>query len=275
MKTYFSILFTLIYIFSYAQDVNRCKEAEPTYINRMPGFFISECKNSDFDEIEMVYYVKGKANKISKSGKHYNLYYTKSNSESQKFSSAQINQNYNDAIIKAKGECLDDRKTTFIASINGKEVYIQVHTAANSSDSKSYSIDILEVESMKQNIIVNLEDAIKRDGKIALYEILFDVGKSEIKPESSKSLQQIIDYLNANPNVNIYIVGHTDNTGTLANNLILSKERAENIKKHLISIGKIADVRLISEGVASLCPITTNDSEVGKKVNRRGEIVKQ
>ncbi len=275
MKIYFLILFTLLFSYSKAQDVARCKDAEPTYINRMPGFYISECKNSDYNNVEFVYYVKGDAKKINKSGKHYNVFYTKNSTETQKFSSAQINQNYNNAIIKVKGIALDDRLTTFSASINGKEVYLQVHTAANSSDSRSYSIEIVEVELMQQNIVVNMEEAIDKNGKIALYGILFDVGKSDIKPASAETLKQITDYLNAHPSLKIYIVGHTDNTGNYADNHSLSKARAESIKNYLVSNSKIAEARLSAEGVASLCPVSTNDTEEGRKLNRRVEIVKQ
>ena len=263
----------MIASFCYAQDVTRCKDAEPTYINRMPGFYISECKNSDYNDVEFVYYVKGQAHKINKGGKYYNLFYSKG--EPVKFSSAQINQNYNNAIMKVNGTTLDDRKTTFSASVNGKEVYIQVHTAANATDSKSYSIEVVEVEVMQQNIIVNMEEAIDKYGKIALYGILFDVGKSDVKPESAEALKQITDYLNANPSVKIYIVGHTDNTGTYASNSALSKDRAASIKKYLISTAKIAETRLSAEGVASLCPVSTNNTEEGRKLNRRVEIVKQ
>lgn len=266
----------MITSFCSAQDVARCKDAEPTYINRMPGFYISNCKNSDYNNVQFVYYVNGQAHKINKAGKYYNISYTKGDGgESQKFSSTQINQNYNDAVLKIKGTIWDDRKTTFSASVNGKEVYVQVHTAANSTDSKSYSIEIVEVEVMQQNIAVNMDEAIDKDGKIALYGILFDVGKSDIRPESTEALKQITDYLNANPLVKIYIVGHTDNTGTYANNITLSKARAASIKNYLVSSVKISDTRLSTEGVASLCPVSTNNTEEGRKLNRRVEIVKQ
>jgi outer membrane protein OmpA-like peptidoglycan-associated protein len=275
MKINILMIFIMLVSICKAQDVARCKDAEPTYINRMPGFYISECKNSDYNDVEFVYYVNGKANKIKKGGKHYNIFYSKKADETQKFSSAQINQNYSNAVVKVKGIALDDRLTTFSASVNGKEVYIQVHTAANSSDSKSYSIEIIEVDVMQQNIVVNLDEAIEKYGKIALYGILFDVGKSEIKAESAESLKQITDYLNAHPTVKIYIVGHTDNTGTYPNNLKLSKDRAESIKNYLVLTSKIAEARLTAEGVASLCPVSSNDNEEGRKLNRRVEIVKQ
>ena len=261
--------------FAQSQDTPRCPNAEPTYINRMPGFYVSDCKNSDYNDVEFVYWVNGKAQKINKSGKYYHVFYFKNEGETKKFSSAQINQNYNNAVLKIKGKALDENKTMFSASINGKEVYIQVNTAANSTNTGSYNIEVVEVESMQQDIVINMDEAIDQDGKIALYGILFDVGKSDIKPESAEALKQITDYLNANPSVKIIVVGHTDNTGTYAGNITLSQARAESIKNYLVTTGKINVSRLMSEGAGQYCPVTTNDTEEGRKLNRRVEIVKQ
>lgn len=271
------LLFILFLTFNYAgftQDTPNCMNSEPTYINRMPGFYISSCKNSDYNDAEFVYYFKGNANKINKSGKYYDIWYSKNESETKKFSSAQINQNYANAVLKINGIVLDERNTMFSASMNGKEIYIKIHTAANSTDSKSYRIEVLEVAAMEQNIAIDIEQAIDRDGKAALYGILFDVGKSDIKPESAEALKQITDYLNDNPTVNIVVVGHTDNTGTYANNILLSKARAESVKNYLISVGKINTTRLMSEGAGQYCPVTTNATEDGRTLNRRVEIVK-
>lgn len=274
MKKLLLFLFLLIKLMAYAQDTPRCPNAEPTYMNRMPGFYINDCKNSDYNDAEFIYYVKGKAFKINKSGKYYNVWYSKNENETKKYSGAQINQNYYNAVMKIKGTALDDRKTMFSAKLNGKEIYIQVHTAENSTDTKSYRIEVLEVDAMEQEIAINLDEAIDRDGKAALYGILFDVGKSDIKPESAEALKQITDYLNANPAVNIIVVGHTDNTGTYANNILLSKARAESVKNYLISVGKINTSRLMSEGAGQYCPVTTNATEDGRTLNRRVEIVK-
>lgn len=274
MKKTLTLCLALFSLTLVAQDVKRCESSEPSYINRMPGFYISDCKNSEFNNAEFVYYVKGNAMKINKGGKYYDLYYYKNEGETRKFSEAQILQNYFNAIVKIKGKALDDKKTTLTASINGKEVYIQLHTASNSVDSRSYRVEIVEVASMNQDIVVNLKEAIDNEGKAALYGILFDVGKSDIKPESAEALKQIADYLNANPAVKIIVVGHTDNTGDYANNITLSKARAESVKNYLIHSGKIAATRLLSEGAGQYCPVTTNDTEEGRKLNRRVEVVK-
>ncbi|HRG79020.1 MAG TPA: OmpA family protein [Cyclobacteriaceae bacterium] len=274
MKNVFTLCLSLVSLTMLSQDVKRCESAEPSYINRMPGFYISDCKNSEYNDVEFIYYVKGNALKINKGGKYYDLYYRMNEGESRKFSEAQIIQNYFNAVVKIKGKALADKKTTLSASINGNEVYIQLHTAANSVDTKSYRIEIIEVTPMNQDIELTLQEAIDKNGKAALYGILFDVGKSDIKPESAEALKQITDYLNANPAIKIIVVGHTDNTGGYAANITLSKARAESVKTYLIKTGKIAATRLLSEGAGQFCPVSTNDTEEGRMLNRRVEIVK-
>ena len=56
-------------------------------------------------------------------------------------------------------------------------------------------------------------------GKVAVYGIYFDTGKSNIKPESDPSLSEIAKMLQANTNLKVYVVGHTDNVGSFDNNL--------------------------------------------------------
>lgn len=275
MKIIIFLLFIINSLFAFSQDIPRCANAEPTYMNRMPGFYIGDCNNSDYNEVEFVYYAEGSAFKINKGGKYYNISYRKNETETAKFSSAQIIQNYNNAVQKINGKALDNKKTMLTAAINGKEVYIKLHTADNSSDAGSYRIEILEVEPMKQNIAIDLKESIDRDGKAVLYGILFDTGKSDIKPESFGSIQKIIDYLNSNPKVKVIVVGHTDNTGNYSSNIELSKARAESIKNHLITNGQIDAARLMAEGVGPLCPVSSNTIEDGRKLNRRVEIVKQ
>jgi len=274
MKKVFTLCLLLFSLTLLSQDVKRCESSEPSYLNRMPGFYISDCKNSEYNDVEFIYYVKGNALKINKGGRYYDLYFRMNEGETRKFSEAQIIQNYFNAVVKIKGKALADKKTTLTASINGNEVYIQLHTAANSVDTKSYRIEIVEVSPMNQDIVLSLQEAIDKEGKAVIYGILFDVGKSDIKPESAEALKQITDYLNANPAVKIIVVGHTDNTGSYPTNITLSKARAESVKAYLIKTGKIATTRLLSEGAGQYCPVSTNDTEEGRKLNRRVEIVK-
>ena len=65
--------------------------------------------------------------------------------------------------------------------------------------------------------------------------------------------------------------GHTDNVGNTSSNLKLSQDRAENVKKFMISLGVSPD-KIVSKGFGSSKPIATNESEAGKALNRRVEI---
>ena len=274
MKKIIPLVLVLFTFTSIAQDVEKCQGVEPAYINRIPGFDISSCENIDYFEYAFQYNVGSEYIVLKKAGKYQEIWYKKCPAEPRKFSSTQIVKNYADAIRRIKGKVLADDNSVMTASIDGKEVYIHVYNGRNTEENQFY-VRIIEVEKMQQDIVINLQEAINKEGKVAIYGILFDVGKSDIKPESGEALKQITDYLNANPTVKIYIVGHTDNTGTFTSNITLSKARAESIKSYLVTTGKISAARMAVDGVASLCPVSTNTTDDGKKLNRRVEIVKQ
>ncbi len=120
-----------------------------------------------------------------------------------------------------------------------------------------------------------LKSNILKDGHAAVYGIYFDTGKSVIKPESDETIKEIATLLKANPSMQVYIVGHTDNVGKLKDNMELSQKRAEAVVNELITKHKIPSTNLEAGGVGPLAPVATNDTEEGKEMNRRVEIVKK
>ena len=88
-------------------------------------------------------------------------------------------------------------------------------------------------------------------------------------------MAEIAKLLKADPNLKVYVVGHTDNTASLDLNLKLSRERAEAVAQALVSGHGIDAGRLIGQGVGPLAPVASNDSEEGRAKNRRVELVKQ
>ena len=112
-------------------------------------------------------------------------------------------------------------------------------------------------------------------GKVAVYGILFDTNKADIKPESRASLDQIGALLKQQTGLKLHVVGHTDNVGTLPANMDLSKRRAEAVVGDLASSYGIARNRLTGNGVASLAPVASNRDEAGRAKNRRVELVLQ
>lgn len=75
--------------------------------------------------------------------------------------------------------------------------------------------------------------------------------------------------------MNLYVVGHTDNVGTLSSNMDLSKRRADAVVNVLVSKYGIDAKRLYAAGVGPLSPVVANKIEKGRAKNRRVELVKQ
>lgn len=160
---------------------------------------------------------------------------------------------------------------------SGNTAYVIFGGREYSNEKKIYMIDIIEETVMDDNLIaVNAEEMLKGirvDGKIALYGIFFDVNKVIVKPESKTTLDEISSLLKMDASLNLYVVGHTDMTGSFDHNMDLSKRRAAAVVKELTSQYGINPARLTPQGVGSLCPISTNESETGRKQNRRVELV--
>lgn len=140
-------------------------------------------------------------------------------------------------------------------------------------------VEVIQQEKMDEGLIAVNADVIKeklaKDGKIALYGIFFDTGKSIIKPESAKELGIIDEFLKANPMVKLYVTGHTDDTGNFDSNKKLSEERAAAIVSYMKSIHNISSDRLQALGVGPASPASTNRSEEGRAKNRRVELVEK
>lgn len=139
------------------------------------------------------------------------------------------------------------------------------------------TLAILEMKAMDQGLVkVDLNfvtEAIKNQGRVALYGIYFDFDKASLRPESGEQLQLIADYLNAHPQVELYVVGHTDNSGSFEHNTGLSEARATAVVSALKSQYKIAAGRLQPVGIGPVAPVSANSSENAMQKNRRVELV--
>jgi OmpA-OmpF porin, OOP family len=104
-----------------------------------------------------------------------------------------------------------------------------------------------------------------------LKDVHFDTSKATITPSSFPSLNELVGVLKVKPTMTIEIAGHTDNVGTPEANQKLSQDRANSVKQYLISKG-IAANRLTAKGYGDTQPVADNDSEEGRKQNRRTEV---
>ena len=157
--------------------------------------------------------------------------------------------------------------------IDDKEIYIVVYITHEHYPLITF--DAIEVQSLEKGLVTvnDLKTSIAQTGHIAIYDIYFDSGKSEIKPESAEVLKNIAEYLNTNKDKKYIVVGHTDNIGDFEANIKLSQQRAEAVKNELISRYGVSADQLRSYGVGSTVPVSTNHTEEGRTKNRRVEIV--
>ncbi len=106
---------------------------------------------------------------------------------------------------------------------------------------------------------------------IRLTGVRFHFNSDRMKAESEARLQQVIDTLNAHPDVAMEIAGHTDSIGKAAYNRRLSLKRAEKVRDYLVEHG-IAAERLRAKGYGESQPASDNNSDTGRAENRRVEL---
>ena len=109
-------------------------------------------------------------------------------------------------------------------------------------------------------------------GKLILPEIEFESGKSELLPQGRASLAIVGDVIRKWPDVVIEIGGYTDNRGNASNNVKLSQERADAVREYLTQRYRhIKAEQLTAKGYGPEQPIADNNTEEGRKLNRRIE----
>lgn len=107
---------------------------------------------------------------------------------------------------------------------------------------------------------------------IILKNVFFSTNSSELRVESQVELNRLKLLLDENPKMKIRINGHTDSEGSDTDNLLLSDRRAKSVRDYLISRGIAAD-RLDAKGYGETKPISSNESNEGRQLNRRTEFV--
>ncbi len=158
-------------------------------------------------------------------------------------------------------------------------VYVVVAVYQHTSTEVVALVDIIEEDALEDGKIEVDPDYIARQieqfGTVSLYGIYFDFDKASIQRESEPALLAVAKYLQGNPSINLYIIGHTDMKGNLPYNLALSEKRAQAVVDALVNQHQIKRDRLQGKGVGPLAPKSTNRTEEGRKLNRRVELVEK
>lgn len=116
------------------------------------------------------------------------------------------------------------------------------------------------VTETKKGLLINLSS-----------QVLFDSGKSVLKPASVRAFAKVLEILKAYPENHVLIDGYTDSTGSRKKNLEISSSRAWNVYSYLVKQG-ISKARLHPRGHGPDNPVATNRTAAGRAKNRRVEI---
>ena len=252
-------------------DAAGCKDHK-LFPTRMPNYRIEACKIEDFGFYE---FSLSKPPKIRVEGKHTFITYMFTGARETEPSPLEVVRNYENAVKKVGGEILFSNPNWFVTAKivkDGKEAWVE----AKKGNGKIW-LRIVEKSEMTQHIEASAEifsNDIRSTGHAAVYGITFDTDSASIKPESAQAIGEITKLLKNDPGLKIYVVGHTDNTGSAEHNLKLSHDRAQSVMQALVQNG-IGAARMKSYGCGQYAPVASNDSEEGKAKNRRVELVKQ
>ena len=157
---------------------------------------------------------------------------------------------------------------------NGRDLYATVLTSKN-NDAVTVQLVVAVVGEIANKMVdaAAMAKGLGDKGHIALYGIYFDTDKAVIKPESAPTLAEMAKLLNGQPQLSVFIVGHTDSQGGFEHNMALSRQRAEAVANALVAHYKIARSRLRTAGLGMLAPVASNTTEDGRALNRRVELV--
>lgn len=107
---------------------------------------------------------------------------------------------------------------------------------------------------------------------LTLDDVLFDTGRSELKPGSGRTLDQIARFLNEHPQRRVQVEGFTDSRGADYYNMELSQRRADAVAMAIIQRGIDAQ-RVRALGYGEGFPVASNANDGGRQMNRRVEII--
>ncbi len=262
----FAVVFAANSCTAQAKDADGCNDSP--LIGRFPGSVISSCKAAD-DDVYSFEMGPGKPDKKIE-GKYLEVNYNYPRTASK----AQVLRNLKTA-LKTAGYIMDNDTGDygdFYMHLGKTWIYVGV------SVSFRYEEHIVVETTLTQDVVANaaaLDSGLTGTGHVVVNGILFDTSKADVKPESAPALEEVAKLLKQDPTLKVYVVGHTDNAGALAANIDLSRRRAAAVMQTLIAKYGIPAARLQAYGDGPYAPIASNDSEDGRTLNRRVELVKQ
>lgn len=194
-------------------------------------------------------------------------------------------KDYSQGYCSTIGNIMDQRY--LVAELPDVGAYISVHTYT--IESFGYTncnafigrtvavVDIVEGKPREKNMVTveasDMAQQISETGSVSLYGIFFDTNSATVKDDSEATLQEIAKLFQQQPDLNLLVVGHTDNEGAFEYNMNLSQNRAQSVVDELSAKYGVSPERLVPVGVSYASPVSSNATAEGQALNRRVELV--
>ena len=136
----------------------------------------------------------------------------------------------------------------------------EAELATEAAESLRRRLEYLELRETDRGVVMTLGD------------VLFATGETELQPDTRSNLADVVELLQTEPGKRVRIEGHTDSTGPSNVNMRLSQQRADAVRDALIEMGVDAN-RFNAVGMGEDFPIASNDSEEGRRRNRRVDVI--
>lgn len=162
---------------------------------------------------------------------------------------------------------------SLLASRSSQAGFVQVIRAGVASPDPVAGAQAPALRAPVVAITGDLAEALEAQGRFVLADLAFETGSAQLGDGTFASLQDLADYLFANPDRTVALVGHTDSVGSLDGNIGLSKRRAGSVLERLVSDYGVARRQLDAQGMGYLSPIAPNTTAEGRDANRRVEVI--
>ena len=165
----------------------------------------------------------------------------------------------------------DDQALTLIVSRSARTGFVQMTYVGSAGQ----AVVANDAPALRSAVVATgaFAETLEATGRAVLTGLAFETGSSKLGAGPFASLQELADYLAANAQRKVALVGHTDSAGSLDGNILLSKRRAGAVLERLVTDYGVARRQLEAQGMGYLAPIANNATQNGRDANRRVEVI--
>ncbi|SDD69705.1 OmpA family protein [Ruegeria marina] len=166
-----------------------------------------------------------------------------------------------------------DEALSLLVSRNPPDAYVQLVQVFPRSAPEAEDETVVAPAPVQPAPPIDMMGRLQTRGRVILSGLDFETGAGALGEGPFDTLGELAQILAADPALNLALVGHTDNVGSLESNIDLSRRRAEAVRDRLVEQYGIAPDRLQAQGAGYLAPIASNLTPEGRDANRRVEAV--